>query len=287
MKTSKSVVNLIFKNDLIREYAPNEWAFIESAKIIRIHPKLHIAEKLMEEGELESSEEKFREIIKSAPDCIEAYNDLYHCLCYQGKFERAFQDLENIVQLLIKALPEKLFTKGQTLSWGFLENRSFMRLYENLGFAYLEEGMLLKAKTIFESLLGWNRNDNQGIREYAITAYFELKDPASIIKLCSHYPEDALAGVLYGWPLALCMQGKMDKARKVLKRAIEYLPKVAKELLKEKHRRPKSSHPGFITLGGEDQAYAYWDTYGKYWHANEEAMLLLKNVVQAPNSSGF
>ncbi len=277
MKSNETVVNLIFKKDFVQECAPNEWMFTPDPKSMRkILPDLDAAEDLMMEGEFKKSEQKFRKIIKEMPDCIEAHNGLYHCLCYQDQEIQAFKDLERTLSLISQALPEKIFTKEQRVAWGFIDNRAFLRLYASLGMAYFEANLLNEAKPIFEQLMAWNPNDNQGIREYLIETYFKLKDPDSVLGLCSHYPEDALAGVIYGRPLALCMKGDSAKARKALKNAIEYLPRVAEELLKEKHPKPKGLDPSYITVGGEDEAYCYWKSYGKFWKKNELAMNLLK-----------
>lgn len=51
-----------------------------------------------------------------------------------------------------------------------------------------------------------------------------------------------------------------------------------KELLRSTHKPPKVLHEGFITLGGDDEAYLYWKNYGKFWNETPAALNLLKKL---------
>jgi hypothetical protein len=100
-----------------------------------------------------------------------------------------------------------------------------------------------------------NPGDNQGVRALVIDCYFRLHDALAVMAVCDRYPEDLLEHVLYGRALALIQLGRGDEARKALHQAVSYLPLVAKELLKARHRKPKNLRADTVTHGGADQAY--------------------------------
>jgi hypothetical protein len=73
--------------------------------------------------------------------------------------------------------------------------------------------------------------------------------------------------------------GKRAEVTKALAEAIKHLPLVAEELLKTKHRRPKTVMPGYITYGGADQAYEYWATSVRFWMQTPEALAWLQETL--------
>jgi hypothetical protein len=48
------------------------------------------------------------------------------------------------------------------------------------------------------------------------------------------------------------------------------------ELLMTTHKKPKGAKKGYVTLGGEDQAYLYWREHGKYWTETPGAIEFLR-----------
>jgi hypothetical protein len=86
------------------------------------------------------------------------------------------------------------------------------------------------------------------------------------------YPDDGMPEVAYGRALALFQLGRDHDATTALKEAVRWRPRVAAELLKTRHRRPLSPIPGFITVGGADEAYAYWQHNGRFWEETEGAL---------------
>ncbi len=256
----------------------NAWCVKESRKVKNCMQRLYDAEDMLNDGLVEKSMEKFRGIIHDAPDIIDAYNSLYLCHHYLGNEVEALAVLELGMNNFLPQLPQPLHEDKEELLWGFLENRPFMRLCANLGLEYLNRGKYKAAKKWFDHLLAWNSGDNQGIREYILICNIELGFLEESLDTCKNYPDDMMAATVYGRPLLLLMQGKPNDARKSLISAIEYLPKVAKELLKSKHKQPKSLNDGYISIGGDDQAYIYCKSYGKYWKKTQGAMLLLKEL---------
>jgi tetratricopeptide (TPR) repeat protein len=140
------------------------------------------------------------------------------------------------------------------------------------------EGRLEDAWAIYRELLSLNPNDNQGVRALAVTVLLALKRPDEVVKVCAAYAEDVMPETAYGRALALFQLGSNTDATRALREAIQWLPLVAKELLKLRHRRPKSAMPGFITMGGADEAYNYWQRDGRFWRETEGALSWLAEI---------
>ena len=107
--------------------------------------------------------------------------------------------------------------------------------------------------------------------------YFEQNNPDKAIELCRRYPNDFLAGLCYGYPLILFKMGKKEQATKVLIKAFKKSPKIGKELIKKSHKKPQSDMPGYISVGGWDEAYEYWERFGHFW--DEQSLEWLKYVI--------
>lgn len=80
-----------------------------------------------------------------------------------------------------------------------------------------------------------------------------------------------------GHVLALIKLGRLEDARRQLKKILKYSKHVIKELLKPTHQQPPSFNPERIQLGGEDEAYLYWREQGSLWRAARGAMDLLRS----------
>jgi hypothetical protein len=73
-------------------------------------------------------------------------------------------------------------------------------------------------------------------------------------------------------------------ARAALREAVELRPLVRDELLKEKHRRPRPSSPLGVALGSAEEAYEYWQRYGRFWKKAPGALEWLKGAVKEPQT---
>ncbi len=126
-----------------------------------------------------------------------------------------------------------------------------------------------------------NPNDNQGVRAMAIEALFKLGRFEDALEIAEKYPNDIMPETLYGRALALFKLGQRQEATVALQEAIEYLPLVAKELLKTKHRLPRTARPDMVTVGGADEAYYYWEHSGQFWEEDAEALEWLREIMKA------
>ena len=153
-----------------------------------------------------------------------------------------------------------------------MENRPFLRCLCRLWWVYEREGRLEEALAIEQELLSLNPNDNQGVRALAVTVLFALKRPEEVTKVCMAYPDDGTPEIAYRRALALFQVGRDDEAITALREVVRWRPRVAKELLRTTHRRPKSTMPGYITMGSADEAYEYWQQQRRFWEDTAGAL---------------
>ena len=86
-----------------------------------------------------------------------------------------------------------------------------------------------------------------------------------------------------GERLAFFKLGQRQRATAALNKAINYLPLVGKELLKARHRLPKTAMPCLVTIGGADEAYYFWKRWGQFWE-KDRIWEWLKRVLKAAGS---
>jgi tetratricopeptide (TPR) repeat protein len=230
----------------------------------------------------------FLELVEQYPEHMDAYHHLALTLDRMGKKEEAFQTWKSAVDTALKFFPEHFSMEHDRLEWGFIENRPFLRLYHSYGLQLWDHGETRDALEVFENLLGLSPNDNQGARALAVGCYLELEEPSGVLSICRQFKNDAMEHLVYGKTLALFQLGKLKQAEKALRIAINCYPLIAAELLKTKHRKPKSIYPNRVTLGGPDQAYVYWQDDGKYWAETPGAIDFLRKHKSpgSPNDEG-
>jgi tetratricopeptide (TPR) repeat protein len=146
--------------------------------------------------------------------------------------------------------------------------------------AKYEDGELEESLSLLQELLSLNPNDNQGARAMAVEALFKLGRFEAALKITEQYSDDVMPETLYGRALALFKLGRKREATATLRKAAKYLPLVAKELLKTKHRLPATARPDVVTLGGTDQAYYYWEHWGDFWEKDYKALEWLREITR-------
>lgn len=150
----------------------------------------------------------------------------------------------------------------------------------------MEKELFEKAAIIFERILAINPNDNQGMRDPLLHCYLELEKLDKALNLCNQCRDDILVGITYGRALVLYKLGKKEQAKKQFIAAMQSSPRVAKELIKSKHTKPKDygRNPG-IEIGSEEEAYEYWKYYGKIWESTPGAIEFIKDCLTANKKS--
>ncbi|MBM2832323.1 MAG: hypothetical protein HW414_1375 [Dehalococcoidia bacterium] len=259
--------------------APSEWEFVYPDVYSKVVDDFHAGCESFEEGNLDQAERFFRTVLARMPDHLDAIHHLAMVLSDRGLSNDLW---DQAVRIGRKAFPQDFRLGRDRLEWGWLENRPFLRCLHGLALARYNDGQIEEALRLFQELLSLNPNDNQGVRALAVEALFKLGRFEDALKITKQYPDDAMSETFYGRALALFKLGQRQKANAALQEAIEYLPLVAKELLKVRHRLPKTARPDAVTVGGADEAYYYWEHYGQFWEEDTEALeWLRKTVTQA------
>jgi tetratricopeptide (TPR) repeat protein len=248
----------------VKPVANHEWLFVEPLELDSVYDTFDKGCELLENGNVSQAEKLLRDVTHKTPLHIDALHHLAIILDSKGESEEARRLWIRGVEIGRSAFPRK-FISGDRFEWSWLENRPFLRCLHGLGTATLTDGDILTATGIFEELLSYNPHDNQGVREVLLEVYLEQNELKKAYDLCKKYPNDTLAGLWYGYPLVLFGLGKREQASKNLKKVLKESPKMAKELLKKSHKKPKSEMPGYISVGGWDEAYDYWERFSRFW----------------------
>jgi tetratricopeptide (TPR) repeat protein len=263
----------------IKQVGPKAWKFECSSEEYRLMDKFDSGVDFWEDGNEEGAEKIFRALIHAWPLHIDAHHHLALLLFGRGELMAALDIWGKAADIGLRSLPAEFIIGEDKLEWICLENRPFLRAYCGLGFALFEAGRIESAHLIYNHLLAMNPNDNQGARSLAIESGFAMDRPAEVLRICNKYKGDVLVDSLYGRPLALWQLGKKGLAEKALIKAIDLSPLVARELVKKKHRVPKNTFVAYITVGGADEAYEYWQRLGRYWKETEGALEFLSEVL--------
>lgn len=225
--------------------------------------------------------EELDQIIELDPQFIDAHNGFAFWEFENKNYGNAKGFFEQALKIGNNVIPKNF--SGQIL-WGVIDNRPFLRAMHGIGLCHLFTANFEKALRIFNKILGYNPDDNQGIRALAIECNFALGRFNGILGICMQYADDGMPDVLYGKVFAYYRLKQIEKAREALKVAARYSPLVGQELLKKRHKSPINSDPGYITSGGTDEAYDYWERLGRYW-TDPDLIAFLKTEIEPQPAS--
>jgi len=271
----------------VEEVGEGEWVFVYSPKYGKLMDKFDRGVDLWEMGRFSSAKKIYKEVIKEYPEFIDAYHHLGLLYEEEGRERLAFENWLKGYQIGKKTLPSD-FTRGRNLlRWANLENRPFLRCTHALGLCFFDAGNLIKGIELFEFIISVNPNDNQGLRAVLVEGYLKTGNYVAVLDLCDRYRGDITVDLTYGEPFALFKMGNKEKATPLLKRAIRLSPKVAKELLKKRHIPPKTLFPDRYTVGGDDEAYYYWERSGILWKEPKMEKWLAQSTQAGHAGSGL
>ena len=169
-------------------------------------------------------------------------------------------------ELLRQAVLSKLKAQQQELPWGFLNNRPLLTLVDYYIDAFIEQ----KPEECL-ALMHWcvtvaNPKDNIGLRGPLIHKLIELGKPLQAIEIAAVYPND-YAETEYGRVLAYFAAEQTAAAEALLQKTIERWPKAWKMLHAVNPKQPRSKQPGYMTVGGDDEAWIYRTNHRPLWQS--------------------
>jgi tetratricopeptide (TPR) repeat protein len=216
-----------------------------------------------------------RRALATSPLCADAYVLLAEASA--KSVEEAKEFYERGVQAGELALGPRTFKEDVGLFWGFLETRPYMRARAGLAQALWALGRRHEAIAHYRDLLRLNPGDNQGVRYVLAAALLEIGDDKGLQELLKAYDEDGSPYWTYTKALlAFRASGATKEARALLAEAIRSNQHVPAFLNGEKDL-PKAA-PGYITMGGEDEAAEYARDAGAAWRRTAGALEWLRQV---------
>ncbi len=231
-------------------------------------------------GEDVAAEAGYRALIRDYPEFIDAHHHLALLLSYTGRADEAFEIWDTASQLGLQHLPQSVLKGDDQIPWVFIDNRPFLRVYHALGLEHRMRGADTAALEMWETLLSMNSDDNQGIRALAIDSYLNVGRDEDALSLATRYPDVTLPQTLYGRVLALYRLDRQPEAEEALAFAAKHLPRVAQELAKKRHRKPRDLREDSVIIGSPEQAYLYWQDSGALWKESPGALDFIRSYLE-------
>jgi tetratricopeptide (TPR) repeat protein len=162
--------------------------------------------------------------------------------------------------------------------WGFLETRPYMRARAGLAATLDALGDVDAAIGHYEEMLRLNPNDNQGIRYVLAECLMKRRAVDALKDLFAKYDEDSSALWLYSRALVAFREQGLNgvEANVFATKAVRANRHVPPALAGRKKAKPTTN--GYLTMGGEDEAAQYVDTWGFDWVTTPGAVEWLTKI---------
>lgn len=170
-------------------------------------------------------------------------------------------------EALRQAVLTRLKAQNKALPWGFLSNRPLLSLVEYYVDAFFETHADACLELMCWSVTVANPTDNTGLRERLIHGLTAAGRADEAVAIAAAYPND-YASTEYGRVLAYFVSGDLAGAAQALRTAVERWPKVWKMLHAASPKRPRAKNPGYITVGGDNEAWEYRNDHLAQWRAS-------------------
>jgi len=226
----------------------------------------------------------YERVLEIKPDHIDALHHLAIVYDAGGNRKRARQLWERGVDIGRSAIPKRFRRGSSKIPWERLENRPFLRCLHGHALALSRDGRTEDAVAVLQEMLDYNPEDNLGAQEILMDVLIRSCRFDEAVAHADRYKKNRSPDILYGRSLALFMLGNHEEAETAVSRAMKAYPRVAEELTKRTHARPAGSRPGYISPGGWDEAYEFWESQGKQWP--KEAVRWLRGRLKIANREG-
>jgi hypothetical protein len=151
---------------------------------------------------------------------------------------------------------------SSTLPWIVAANRPALRLLSRRA-ALCDDAAARIAH--MERCLALNPHDNHGWRGPLVNMLLQLNRDADALALTERYAGDRIVDLLYGTALALFRLGEKGRATVALDNARARAPRVFAAILRETMRPPSRLREGYVTYGGDDEAWWYREAMRAEW----------------------
>lgn len=215
------------------------------------------------------------QLLEREPLLADAAINLGRIFLEEGQKKQAEKIYSATLDKLESLIPPEFKAGTHLVPWIIHENRPYLRLLLEYAFYIREYEGLAKSQPYFERVLVLNPNDNQGVRGILSTLYLKTNQEQKVVDLWKKYPDDMIKELALGYVLALYKTGKKEKAREHL---IKNLPEYMQTISMILDPQPVELTDR-ITVGGKDEAYAYYLEQGSLWQATSGAVDLLTDLL--------
>jgi len=245
----------------LEQVGENEWMFVWPRSSEKASDLFFESIDYAEKGNFSKAKQLLNKAVEIFPQHIDAIHHL-------SLIEESNELNDKAVNIGLSIFPKE-FNEKSLLKWGWTENRPFLRVCHTKGLILLGGKKLEEAIKLFNQMIVWNPNDNQGVRSILADIYINNKRWDEMMNLSDKYPDDYDPSMSFGLALALYKKQEEEKATIKLKKAVKRFPLCGKILLEESPKKPKSEIPGYISCGGPDQAYEFWEQQGNVWKEDD------------------
>ncbi len=281
--STKTSITDLFETDLpettsVIRQTDDEWAFAFSKHYYNAHDEFHsiVDEKLSPHTTMR----KLETLIKKDPAQMEAISYLVTVYLDTDQLDRAERLLELSVRIVKGLFPPEFDWQRHRLPWTHLENRDFHYLLLHYAMMKISTEKPEEAVSVLEQIVSLNPSDNLGARSLLSDLYLSLGRPNDVIVLADRFPDDTTQEIILGKTLALIQMDEWRQARTYLAKRFRDCEHAIKELLKPYHVPPSGYTGDRITVGGEDEAYYYWEHQGRFWKETNGAADLLRQIYE-------
>lgn len=164
---------------------------------------------------------------------------------------------------------------SSTLPWIVAANRPALRLLSRRA-ALCDDAVGRIAH--MERCLALNPHDNHGWRGPLVNMLLQRNRDADALALTERYVGDRIVDLLYGTALALFRLGEKGRATVALDNARARAPRVFAAILRETMRPPSQLRVGYVTQGGQDEAWWYREAMRAEWLRTPGVIDLMRSL---------
>jgi tetratricopeptide (TPR) repeat protein len=214
------------------------------------------------------------------PFSAEAYRTLAIIFQHEGLHEKAVKCCDYALDCFEATDPE-LINEAVEISWGFVEQRPYLRTLHSKAMCLEKAGKYKKAKNTYRKLLDLNPNDNLGCRYSFFYLCLRSGDLDTAEAFSKENKDDQDASFLWGGVILKYMHfqlGHLDEKKldSQLVKAVDQNPFVPGRLLSKTQLPPP---PACMSVGGRDEAISVANGIKDTWDSVDGIDELLESAM--------
>lgn len=152
--------------------------------------------------------------------------------------------------------------------YGMVKTRPWFRAQVALARILHEGGHQTQALTIYDQILKFDPEDHLGVRYELISVFHDLGDIDGLVALLERFADDSTTFLAYERLWVAVARQQKDRLER-LQEAHAANPHFLEAIT---HSRPSSALSPYLTVGGYDEAEAYFDMAAGWWGGRPEIL---------------